>query len=1345
MSTGGDSNSKGALERAFPFAVSRAKQFQMALRRARRTFASCAVLFLFASMASAISSNYMGFFLSGGATTKTVRYGDTAIMTPLFQYGTGVIKDEGGATAFSNVTSGTGYTTAALSVNHNKTYTLTVTNPAGDAVTAQVGVTVTQIVVDAIAPASPKVTAGSTTNFVSSASGGVNNNLTWTAGGGTVNPSIGQWTAPGTPGDYTITATSVADPTKTASTVASVYAAPAATSISSSNITPDYGASFTLTPAYSGGAGVITYSGGGAGSVACPASGGATAPQTANWGGGVARTYTLTVTNPAGATDTKTVTVTPKVVSVGIPTPSASTKTVSTSTVFSAAVTGGSLGTVTWSSTAGTWSGNTWTAPSSPQSNITITAISVDDTSKSNSTTVTVVAAPTTPLVSIPAFVTASQGGYTASINTQAGCTYSWTLSGGSITAGQGTNSITFTAPATVGAMSATATVTNSASTQASGIGNSTVIAAPVATSLVPSTANPLYGASFTLTPNYSNGTGSIDYGITCPATGVASAAITANWGQGSGRTYTLSVTNVAGSSATPVTTTVTPQTVSVASVTPANSSKTVNTTGIVFTSSVSGAANAGITWTVSSGSITAGQGSNSMTWTAPSSPSTVTITATSQADGTKSASTSVYVVAAPSGSISASTASPLYGATNVTVTPSFAAGAGKVGTTQGGSEVSANPTSGAAIGVQMGGFTATQRYWLRVTNAANDLVDPYVDISPQTVGISAVLPASVNLTVGYTQTFGATVSGAVNTTVNWSVDGVSGGNASVGTISAAGLYTAGTATGAHTIKATAAANGTTNSTATATVYAPPVASSITTSNASPATGGSFTLTPSYSNGTGSINYSVSCPATGVPSAAQAANWGGGAKRTYTLTVTNIPGQTDVKSVDVTPQTVSVGTPSPAGTTKTVGQSQAYTATVTGGATNAVTWSANGGSWAGSTWSATSGPGTFTITATSTDDVTKAASTTVTVVAAPNATSLTPSTTSPLYGATFTLMPNFSGGTGSVDQSVGPVTSGVATSPITANWAGSRNYTLTVTNITPSTATVSSGNVTPQTPSLSAVSPSSTNLTVGYAQTFSATVGGAVNASVSWFVDNIAGGNASVGTISAGGYYVAGTATGSHTIKAVAAVNGVNSTATVGVYASPVANSLSTSDACPIAGSTFTLTPSYANGTASISYGVTCPATGEASAALAADWGSNVSRTYTLTVTNVPGQVATASVAVTPQSPPPTYSGASEDGRLNTGGDCSDFWSSSYTYSIFLIVTGDWERAELTDTNGGVHSLGPNSGEIALGQHTEGRYDGGGDCQGPFGWFYTYPAGDWTLRALKNGQYRDWPVMVSGY
>ncbi len=165
------------------------------------------------------------------------------------------------------------------------------------------------------------------------------------------------------------------------------------------------------------------------------------------------------------------------------------------------------------------------------------------------------------------------------------------------------------------------------------------------------------------------------------------------------------------------------------------------------------------------------------------------------------------------------------------------------------------------------------------------------------------------------------------------------------------------------------------------TIVVAPTASNFTTSTATPAYGTTFTLTPTYTGGTGSIDPTVTCPASGSPSAAITANWFG--TRVYTLMVTNAAGASDSsQTVSVTPHVGSVGAISPATPTLNVGASQAFTSTVAGGLTNTVTWSSTGtGTWSANTWTAPNTPGSYTITATSTEDGTTHVTTTATVVA----------------------------------------------------------------------------------------------------------------------------------------------------------------------------------------------------------------------------------------------------------------------------------------------------------------------------------------------------------------------------
>jgi hypothetical protein len=75
--------------------------------------------------------------------------------------------------------------------------------------------------------------------------------------------------------------------------------------------------------------------------------------------------------------------------------------------------------------------------------------------------------------------------------------------------------------------------------------------------------------------------------------------------------------------------------------------------------------------------------------------------------------------------------------------------------------------------------------------------------------------PSSAALTLSQTQQYTAKVSAGG---VSWSVDGIAGGNSTVGVVSSAGLYTAGTAAGTHTVAATSTADSSVTASAVAAV-----------------------------------------------------------------------------------------------------------------------------------------------------------------------------------------------------------------------------------------------------------------------------------------------------------------------------------------------------------------------------------------------------------------------------------------------------------------------------------------------------------------------------------------------
>ena len=96
---------------------------------------------------------------------------------------------------------------------------------------------------------------------------------------------------------------------------------------------------------------------------------------------------------------------------------------------------------------------------------------------------------------------------------------------------------------------------------------------------------------------------------------------------------------------------------------------------------------------------------------------------------------------------------------------------------------------------------------------------------APAQIGVSnstgpiaiAVHPQSAPITSAVTQQYTATVTGTTNSSVNWYVDGVLGGNEAVGWIDSNGLYTPPTnfVVGKHTIKATSQVDTTKSGSAT--------------------------------------------------------------------------------------------------------------------------------------------------------------------------------------------------------------------------------------------------------------------------------------------------------------------------------------------------------------------------------------------------------------------------------------------------------------------------------------------------------------------------------------------------
>jgi hypothetical protein len=98
--------------------------------------------------------------------------------------------------------------------------------------------------------------------------------------------------------------------------------------------------------------------------------------------------------------------------------------------------------------------------------------------------------------------------------------------------------------------------------------------------------------------------------------------------------------------------------------------------------------------------------------------------------------------------------------------------------------------------------------FTVKVSNAVGSQTSNAATLTVNASGVHVTLsPSRAAVTTAVGQTYIATVLGTSNTAVTWSVDGINGGSASVGTISTGGVYSPPATAGTHTVKATSVAN----------------------------------------------------------------------------------------------------------------------------------------------------------------------------------------------------------------------------------------------------------------------------------------------------------------------------------------------------------------------------------------------------------------------------------------------------------------------------------------------------------------------------------------------------------
>jgi hypothetical protein len=201
---------------------------------------------------------------------------------------------------------------------------------------------------------------------------------------------------------------------------------PQAQSLVPSSTAPPYKASVNLVPSFSGGTAVIGSTGVGSSDITTSAVSGSSYPTPALTS---TRTYTLTVTSSNGAVVSTTCLVTPTTVTISPITPANQTIAPGQLT-FAATASGGVTNSLTWSATAGSFSGNLWTSPTIINT-YTITATSVDNPAVSVSTKATL----SGPMIATQPVgqTVCTGGGISLSVSASFAASYQWNLNGAPI------------------------------------------------------------------------------------------------------------------------------------------------------------------------------------------------------------------------------------------------------------------------------------------------------------------------------------------------------------------------------------------------------------------------------------------------------------------------------------------------------------------------------------------------------------------------------------------------------------------------------------------------------------------------------------------------------------------------------------------------------------------------------------------------------------------------------------------------------------------------------------------------------------------------------------------------
>jgi hypothetical protein len=224
------------------------------------------------------------------------------------------------------------------------------------------------------------------------------------------------------------------------------------------------------------------------------------------------------------------------------------------------------------------------------------------------------------------------------------------------------------------------------------------------------------------------------------------------------------------------------------------------------FQATVTGSTNTNVTWQVNGvvgGSSSAGTISSAGLFTAPSvlpAPASVTVTAVSQVNPKDSASVTVTLqdnivvsVLPPSATVSTSAAQVFTATVTGTGSPSTAVTWSVNGIAGGNSTLGTIVANGSSTAVYTAPAAPPSPATVTVTatSVADTSKSGNASVTVLCSGTNSISPSSANVALGSTQNFTASFCPAPATTIVWNVNGIPGGNATLGTIISTGANAA--------------------------------------------------------------------------------------------------------------------------------------------------------------------------------------------------------------------------------------------------------------------------------------------------------------------------------------------------------------------------------------------------------------------------------------------------------------------------------------------------------------------------------------------------------------------------